>query len=126
MSQRSLVWFVLLDSTTDQPYNGCIAETVSIASSAYVADFRNAVMKKYEDQDSIFQTGIVSSQLLVYKNKATFEKRNGLIDEDKEEPLESSHLVYVLEKQKKNPSLSSSQITQVGLRIPISYIVLGT
>ena len=62
------VWFLLLDSATGQPYKGTSADKVSVSSSADVADFRDAVKTK----NSSILTGITSSQLLVYKNKAAF------------------------------------------------------
>jgi hypothetical protein len=42
-----------------------------------------------------------SSQLLVYKNKAAFDKRNAAIDEEKEEPLEEDSLIDGLGTSKK-------------------------
>ena len=89
-----LVWFLLLDSATGQLYKGTTAEKVSGASSADVADFRKAAL---QDNAAIL-TGITSSQLLVYKNKTAFDKRNAVVDEEKEEPLKSSRTMDSLGK----------------------------
>jgi hypothetical protein len=87
-----LIWFLLVDSVTGQPYKGTTADKVSIASTADVADFRDAVKKKDKDDgDAGVLNPFKSSQLLVYKNKASFDKRNAAADEGKEEPLKSSH-----------------------------------
>jgi hypothetical protein len=84
-----LIWFLLVDSITGQPYKGTSADKVSIASTADVADFRDAVKIK----NAPILTGITSSQLLVYKSKAAFDKRNAAADEGREEPLEEDSLV---------------------------------
>jgi hypothetical protein len=88
-----LVWFLLLDSATGLPYKKTTADYVSRTRGSVIAQFRDAVKKKYKDEDSTIITGIASSQLLVYKNKATFDKRNAAVDEGKEEPLKSSCLL---------------------------------
>ena len=78
-----LVWFQLLDSVTGEPYKGTTADKVSVSSSADVADFRDAVIEKFEKSSVL--TGYASSQLLVYKNKAAFvdgkeDEEDSLID----------------------------------------------
>jgi len=83
-----LVWFLLLESTTGLPYKGTTADKVAASSPADIADFREAVIEKFNKQKSAVLTGIASSQLLVYKNKAAFDKRNAAVDEGKEEPLD--------------------------------------
>ena len=86
-SPSRLVWFQLFDSATGKPYKGTSADKVSVSSLADVTDFRDAVHLK--NSTSIL-AGIASSQLIVYKNKAAFDKRNAIVDEEKEEPLKSS------------------------------------
>jgi len=81
-----LVWFLLLDSATGEPYKKTTADKVAVASSADVADFRDAVKAKYSNKLSSVDAG----ELLVYKNKAAFEKRNAAAGEGREEPLKSS------------------------------------
>jgi hypothetical protein len=39
-----LIWFLLLDSSTGEPYQGTSAEKVPVSSSADVADFLDAVL----------------------------------------------------------------------------------
>lgn len=62
-----IIWFLLVDFATGEPYMGACADKVSVVSSvaaaaaADVADFRDAVHRKY----SAILTGLVSSQLLV-------------------------------------------------------------
>ena len=63
-----LIWFVLLDSATGESYKGTTADKVSIAAMADEADFRDAVKIK----NAPILTGITSSQLIVYKNKAAW------------------------------------------------------
>jgi len=97
-----LIWFLLVDSITGQPYKGTTADKVSIASMADVADFRDAVKKKDKDDgDAGVLNPFKSSQLLVFKNKAAFDKRNAAADEGREEPLEEDSLVYGLGTSKK-------------------------
>ncbi|MFN7883395.1 MAG: hypothetical protein ACK5PF_10340 [bacterium] len=73
-----LVWFLLLDAATGLPYKGSSADKVSVSSSADVADFRKAV----QAENASILTGITSSQLLVYKNKAAFEEEKEVLEED--------------------------------------------
>jgi hypothetical protein len=65
-----LVWFQLFDSATGEPYKKTTADKVSVSSSADVADFRKAV----QAENASILIGITSSQLLVYKNKAAYDK----------------------------------------------------
>ena len=85
------IWFVLLNSADGRPYKGTTASKVSVSSSADVDDFRIAV---YVMNSSIL-TGIAPSQLLVYKNKASFDKRSAMVK------LEEDVLVADLGKSKK-------------------------
>ncbi|KAJ3194121.1 hypothetical protein HDU67_004850, partial [Dinochytrium kinnereticum] len=70
---------------------------VSVGSSADVDDFREAVKAKNPNKLSF----VDASDLIVYKNKATFDKRNAAIDEEKEEPLEEDSLIDGLGASKK-------------------------
>ena len=100
-----LVWFQLLDSATGEPYKGTTAEKVAVSSTADVADFREAVIEKFDKQKSSLLTGFASSQLLVYKNKAAFDKRNSAADEGKKEPLKSSRLLDGLGKTEEDKDM---------------------
>jgi hypothetical protein len=85
-----LVWYLIFDSITGKPYKGTSADKVSVPSpSADVADFRDSVHLK----SSSILIGIISSQLLVYKTKAAFDKRNAHADDEKEYPLEEDSLI---------------------------------
>ena len=109
-SPSPLVWFLLLDSVTGQPYKKTSADYGSLPPGSVIAQFRDAVQLK----NSSILTGITSSQLLVYKNKTAFDKRNAAVDGEKEEPLEEDFLIDGLGKSKKEalvvvvPSLTSS------------------
>jgi len=89
--QPRLVWYCLFDSSTGQPFLGTTADKVSVSISADVADFRDAVHTK----NLSILTGIVASQLLVYKNKADFDKRDS-VDQEKEGPLDPTEPISFL------------------------------
>jgi hypothetical protein len=78
-------------------YNGVSAPKVSLDTSADIHDFRKAV---HLLNSPIF-TGIVPSQILVYKNKDAFDKRNANVDEEKEEPLDENTFINGLGASKK-------------------------
>jgi hypothetical protein len=81
---------VLLDSATGEPYKGVTADAVSLSPGSVVVQFRKAVQLK----NSSILTGLSASQLLVYKNKAAFDKRNA--EEEKEEPLDPTESLGLL------------------------------
>ena len=81
-----LVWFLLLDAATGEPYKKTTADYVSLAPGSFIAQFRDAAHLK----NSSILTGIASSQLLVYKNKDAFDKRNA--------PLEEKVLYYTKDR----------------------------
>jgi hypothetical protein len=83
------VWFFLLDSATGEPYKYTTVDYVSLPPGTVIAQFLEAVKEKDKDDgDAAVLTPFKLSQLLVYKNKAAFDKRNAAVDEEKEEPLE--------------------------------------
>ena len=94
LSSSPLVWFLLLDSTTCRPYKGTTADAI-LRSSLFVPvvdKFRQAVKKKDKDYGkAALLNQINSSQLLVYKNKAAFDKRYDV--DGKEEPLKEDALL---------------------------------
>ena len=94
MSSFPLVWFLILDST-GEPYKGTTASKVSVSSSADVDDFRKAVKAENSNKLSTFD----AADLLVYKNKAAFDKRNA--QEGKQEPLEEDSFINGLGTSKK-------------------------
>jgi hypothetical protein len=84
-SRYPRVWFFLLDSATGQPYKNTTADYVSLPCYTVIAQFREAVKEKDKDDgDAAVLTPFKSSQLLVYKNKAAFDKRNAVVDKGKE------------------------------------------
>jgi hypothetical protein len=89
-SESLIIWFLLLDSDTGEPYKQAGDDKVSVSSFADVVDFQKAV--KAENSNKL--SSIDSSDLLVYKNKADFDKRNA--EDGKGEPLESDSLVVGL------------------------------
>jgi hypothetical protein len=65
---------MLYDSDTGLPYKGTSASKVSVSSFADVDDLRDAVKAKYDQPN--YLKDIPAGALLVYKNKAAFDKRN--------------------------------------------------
>jgi hypothetical protein len=92
-SSPPLVWYLLLDSASGEPYkNTSVSSVVRSSLVVPVVDqFRKAVHLEYDKPKYLQDTP--PSALLVYKNKATFDKRNAAVDEGKEEPLKSSCLL---------------------------------
>eukprot|EP00557_Chaetoceros_sp_GSL56_P003743 CAMPEP_0176496978 /NCGR_PEP_ID=MMETSP0200_2-20121128/11477_1 /TAXON_ID=947934 /ORGANISM="Chaetoceros sp., Strain GSL56" /LENGTH=475 /DNA_ID=CAMNT_0017894957 /DNA_START=66 /DNA_END=1490 /DNA_ORIENTATION=+ len=86
LSPRPLIWFVLLDSDTGKSYKGTSADYVSLPAGSVVAQFRKLIHR----ENAPILTGITASQLLIYKNKDAFDKRQNVIDPEEGEPLKSS------------------------------------
>lgn len=81
MAQQSdLTWFILVD-TYGQPFKGTTVSSVSVSPTAVIDEFRDAVHLK----NSSLLSGIVSSQLFVYRNKTDYD--------GKKDPLKSSLLL---------------------------------
>lgn len=87
-----LVWFLLLDAATGLPYKGTSADYVSPPPGSVIAQFRDAVQLKYDKPN--YLKDIPSGALLVYKNKAAFDKRNA--DDGKEKPLDPTESLGLL------------------------------
>ena len=92
-SHSSLIWFLLLDSTTGLPYKDTSASSILRSSLVVpvIDQFRDAVKAKYDTPN--YLKDIPSSVLLVYKNKSAFDNRHADIDGRKENPLEEDSLV---------------------------------
>ena len=92
MSSSSLIWFQLVDAADGKPYKDTSVSSVLRFSLVVpvVDQFRKAVKSKFADS---LLNGVAPSNLLVYKNKAAFDKRNAAVDEGKEEPLEEDSLI---------------------------------
>jgi hypothetical protein len=100
-SPSPLVWYLLLDSATGKPFKGTTVSSVLRSSLVVpvVDQFRKAVQAQYDKPN--FLKDIPSGALLVYKNKAAFDKRNAAVDEGKEEPLEEDSFIESLGTSKK-------------------------
>jgi len=84
-----LVYYVLLDSVTGEPYKG--ASPTSILRSSVVVPVIDQFRKAVLQENSSILTGITPSQLVVYKNKHSFENRNGAAGDENEKPLKASY-----------------------------------
>ncbi len=87
MSEQLELWFILIGAD-GQAYKGTTADIVSLGPNQRVVHLRDAVYKK----NTFILTGIVPSQLKVYKNKAAFDNR----EEPNEGPLQPSLLLNSL------------------------------
>ncbi|KAJ3329493.1 hypothetical protein HDU76_007808 [Blyttiomyces sp. JEL0837] len=85
-----LLWFLLVDAATGLPYRGTTATSVSLPPDSVVDQFRDAV--KAEKPNKL--SSVDASDLVVYKNKDAFDKRDA--DEGKEEPLDPTESLGLL------------------------------
>jgi hypothetical protein len=116
MLSSTKFWFLLLDSTTGQPYESSTADFVSLPPGSVVAELR----KLAHHENASILTGVAPSQLLVYKNKASFNRRNNAAkDVGKEEALDPTQSVDGLGSKEDmlvvvvpSPSQPSQQATQ--------------
>jgi hypothetical protein len=88
MSSR-LVWYLLIDYSSGKPYRRTSADCVSLFPGVVVAQFRDAVKAKNSNKLSSFD----ASDLFVYRNKADFDKRNAVDDDEKDEQLRPTDYV---------------------------------
>jgi hypothetical protein len=96
-SQPRLIWFQLIVSATGKPYKAATVSSVSLPSDFVIDQFRDAVQIKWNKPG--YLKDIPAGALIVYKNKAAFDKRNDA--EGKEEPLEEDSQISDLGKSKK-------------------------
>ena len=73
-TSNPLIWFHLYDYGTGKPYKETTADYVSLLSTAVIAQFRDAVKVKYDQPG--YLTDSPSGQLLVFKNKDAFDKKD--------------------------------------------------
>jgi hypothetical protein len=92
ITEEQRFWFQLVDAVTGQPFKDTGVTYVSSKSSMFVAQFLENVKDK-DRTDASLLTDIAATQLRVYKNQASFEKRNASEEAGKEEPLKSSSLL---------------------------------
>jgi hypothetical protein len=90
----SLVWFLLLDSDTGKPHKDTSVSSVLLSSLVVpvVDHFRKAVKAEYSNKLSSVDSGT----LLVYKNKAAFDKRNAAVDDGETEPIDPTESLDLL------------------------------
>lgn len=78
MSSRP-VWFLLVDSVDGRPYRGTSADAAMLSNNTLVFQFRNAV----KERNPNILSSIDASQLLIYRNKDAFERRqSGTLEGD--------------------------------------------
>jgi hypothetical protein len=103
-----LIWFLLVDSATGQPYKGTTVSSILRSSLVVpvIDQFRDAVKAKHSNKLS----SVDAADLLVYKNKAAFDKRTVLEEKVSFTQLKKSSKKtlcwMVWESQRKMPSLS--------------------
>jgi hypothetical protein len=68
-----MIWFHLYDSANGLPYMGTTAYKVSVPVGSDITDLRKAIKAEYSDSHL---KGISPSDLKVFKNKQSFDKRN--------------------------------------------------
>ena len=85
MSSR-LVYYVLLDSATGEPYKNTSEDFITLSSGSLVGHFRDTVLLKNPKKLS----SVDASDLIVYKNKRSFENRNAAVGDENEKPLKAS------------------------------------
>mmetsp|Transcript_15183 Transcript_15183/g.28542 ORF Transcript_15183/g.28542 Transcript_15183/m.28542 type:complete len:446 (-) Transcript_15183:368-1705(-) len=97
---RPRIWFILVDSDTGQSYKGTSADCVLLPPNAVTDQFRDAVKMKYDYPG--YLKDFPSSTLRVYKNMASFDKRNDNANDPEEgKPLEEDSFMDGLGKSKK-------------------------
>ena len=72
-----MFWFYLYDYGTGLPYKGTTADYVNLPPSADIAQFRKAVKAEYSDSHL---KGISPSDLLVFKDKHSFDQRDAAVE----------------------------------------------
>jgi hypothetical protein len=74
---ESKIWFHLYDSANGLPYKGTTADKVSVPPGTDIAELRKAVKAEYSDSHL---KGIGPSDLKVYKNKDSFDRRDAAVE----------------------------------------------
>ena len=89
-----LVWFLLLDSETGEPYKNSSASSIErhLITPPVIDQFRDAVRSKNPNK----LASVDASDLLVYKNKAAFDSRSAAENEGKVDPLDPTQSVHGL------------------------------
>jgi hypothetical protein len=80
------IWYRLVEADTGQPYRDTSADKVRLSNDSDVADFRKTVHVENPNKLS----SVDASDLIVYKNQDSFDKRSATNEEEKGGPLKSS------------------------------------
>ena len=93
-----LVWFLLVDSSTGGPYKDTSVSSVLRSSLVVpvVDQFRKAVKAEFADSHL---KGIAPSDLMVFKNKASFDNRSGAGNSGEQEALDPPESLGLLGSQ---------------------------
>ena len=75
-TEESKIWFHLYDSANGVPYMGTTADYVTLPPSAVIDQFRDAVKAECSNKLS----SIHASDLLVFKNKQSFDQRDAAVE----------------------------------------------
>ena len=81
------MWCLLLD-VAGRPYNGTSAACVSLPAGSAIAQLKDAVKGVHSNKLSCYD----AADLLVYRNRADFEKRNTTIDDKENTPMGPTEL----------------------------------
>ncbi|KAJ3118213.1 hypothetical protein HDU96_003253 [Phlyctochytrium bullatum] len=104
------VYYLFLDSTDGLPYKGTSVDAVSLPRNALVCMVRHEVFSK---NINIF-SGFCTAHLLVFKNKARFDKRNAAAGNvGKEEPLLDCTLLEGLGERAQEPIIVTINATAI-------------
>jgi hypothetical protein len=115
-----LVWFLIVDSATGEPYKGTNADCVSLPGGSVIAQFRDAAHLLNANKLST----VDAADLVVYKNKLAFDKRNAAVEDGKEEPLDPTEclgllgskedMLVVVVPSSRSSSRSTSEFSVIG------------
>jgi hypothetical protein len=105
MTTPSLVWFILYDPDTGLPYKGTSADATYLEAGSLIVQFRKAVKVEYDQPN--YLKDIPAGALVVYKNKAAFDKRNSANDNEKVR-------IFFKIKSQEEPLKVSSPLTGLG------------
>ena len=92
VAEERLIWFQLVDATSGKPFKDTVVTSILSSSLKYpIIDYFVRSVKDEDKKDESLLTSIAATQLRVYKNQASFDKRNAAVEDGKENsssPLE--------------------------------------
>jgi hypothetical protein len=95
---QPLIWFQLVDSATGEAYKGTSADAVPLPPGSLVVQFRDALKLKCTN---MLASGD-AAYLVAYRNRAAFDTRNAMVDNEREDSLEEDASVDGLGLSKNN------------------------